>query len=133
MAASVSYTIPTKPVRIVLKVSKLWCLLYLKSQVRQKYSRRWLLSIVWNDLVYFTTRVSDTSVTSATRATRVKHIWYECDTSETWATQVRDDCYTSKISATSATRKTQVRNKGQIFILKMTRVKRYFRTPIFAM
>ena len=49
------------------------------------------------DLIYFTTQVPDTSDTSATWATRMRH---ECNTSETWGTQVRHECYTNNTSPT---------------------------------
>ena len=49
------------------------------------------------DLVQFTTRMPDTSDTSATRVTRNQH---ECDTNNTSATQVRNECYTNDTSAT---------------------------------
>ena len=51
-------------------------------------------------LVYFVTRVPDTSDTndrSATQTTRVQHEW---DTSDTSATQKRHECYTNDTSAT---------------------------------
>ena len=66
------------------------------------------------DLVYFTTRVpdtSDTGDTSETRATRVRHEQHECDT--------------------SATRMTQVRHDWKILILIIALVKTYFHTPVF--
>ena len=50
-----------------------------------------------NDLIYFTTRVPDTSDTSATRATGIRH---ECNTSDTSAARVRRECYTNDASAT---------------------------------
>ena len=46
-----------------------------------------------SDLVYFTTRVPDTSDTSATRTARVQHERHECDTSATRARRVRHECY----------------------------------------
>ena len=47
------------------------------------------------DLVYFTTRVPDTSNTIVALATRVRHEW---DTRDTSATLVRDGCYTNDTS-----------------------------------
>ena len=72
------------------------------------------LQDLFKDLVYFTTRVSDTSDTSATRTTRVRHEYdtndtsatrvrheqHECDTSATQTTRVRHECYTNDTSAT---------------------------------
>ena len=50
-----------------------------------------------NNLVYFTTLVSGTSDTSATRTTRAQH---ECNNSATRTTRVRHECYTNDTSAT---------------------------------
>ena len=55
-----------------------------------------LFLIQCDDLVYFTTRVPDTSDTSATRATRVRH---KCDSSATRTTRVRRECYSNDTSA----------------------------------
>ena len=74
-----------------------------------------------NDLVYFTTRVSDTSDTSATRMIRVQH---EYNTNNTSAIRV------SQKGGTSATQMTRV----QILILITTRMKTYYKkyTPTLA-
>ena len=67
---------------------------------------------VTNDLVYFATRLPDTSNTSAKRTTRVGHKRHECNT--------------------STTQMTQVRHEWNILILITTQVKTYFHTPILA-
>ena len=54
------------------------------------------------DLVQFTTRLSDTSNTSATQATRMQDEQHKCDTSVTRTTQVlhkRQECVTSEKSS----------------------------------
>ena len=77
------------------------------------------------DLVYFTTRVLDTSDTNATRTTRVLHEW---DSSDTNAKR-RHECYTNH---TSAIRTTRVRHEWKFLILITTRLKIYFHNPIVA-
>ena len=52
------------------------------------------------DLLYFTTRVLDTSDTSATRAIGVRHEWDKSDTSATRVRHMRHDCYTNDTSVT---------------------------------
>ena len=50
-----------------------------------------IIKMVHSDLVYFTTRMSDTSNASTTQATQAQH---ECDTSNmrtTWVSQERHD------------------------------------------
>ena len=68
----------------------------------------------YTDLVYFTTRVPDTSDASATRVKQARHEWHEYNTSETrmrrvrheWntiaiqTTRVRQECYTDNKSTT---------------------------------
>ena len=66
------------------------------------------------DLIYFTTRVPDTSDTT--------------DTSVTQTIGVRHEGEKSDISAT---RTTQVRHEWKILILITTQVERYFHTPIY--
>ena len=73
-----------------------------------------------DDLVYFTTRVPDTSDTSPTWTTRVRQ---ECNTSEMQATWVGHKCNTS------ATRMTRVQHKWYILILISTQVKKIFPHP----
>ena len=71
------------------------------------------------DIVYFTTRVPDTSETSATR---VQHEWHTCDTSEKRATRMRHGCHTNDT----------MQHKSKILILLTAIVKTYFHTPILA-
>ena len=52
------------------------------------------------DLVYFTTRVLDTSDTNATRTTRVLHEWDSSDTNATRVLHKPHECYTNDTSAT---------------------------------
>ena len=91
------------------------------------------------DLVYFTTRVPDTSDTIATRTTQVRHdcdmnntsatrvtratrVWHKCDTNDTsatWAPRVWHKC------DTSATRTTQVWHKCYKNDTSVTRVRNF--------
>ena len=56
-----------------------------------------LTPVFLNDLVYFTTRLPETSDTSATQ---VQHERHECDMSATWMTRVRHEWHTNDTSAT---------------------------------
>ena len=89
------------------------------------------------DLVYFTTRVPETSNTSTTQVTRVKH---ECNTNNTSVAQVRHEGHKCNTSATwvlieprecnrSGTWTALVEHGWKILILISTRVKTYFHTP----
>ena len=69
------------------------------------------------DLVYFSTRVPETSNTSATQARR------ECDTSAMRKTSVRQECYKNDTSTT----------RVEILILVTTRVKTYICIPILTL
>ena len=73
------------------------------------------------NLIYFPTRVTDTSDTSVTvtQATRMRIEWEECNASETQAIQVRHEYYTNEKSA-------------NLLILIMTRVETYYHTHILA-
>ena len=73
------------------------------------------------NLIYFPTRVTDTSDTSVTvtQTTRMRIEWEECNASETQATQVRHEYYTNEKSA-------------NLLILIMTRVETYYHTHILA-
>ena len=73
-----------------------------------------------NMLVHFTTRVPDTSVTSATRATRVQHEWDISNLSATRVLHKRHECNMS------ATRMTLVWHEWKILITR--RVKTFSHT-----
>ena len=67
------------------------------------------------DLVSFTTRVPDTSDTSATRATRIRHEFYTTDMTATRVRHEQHECDTSE----------------KILIFITARVKAYYHIPIF--
>ena len=79
-------------------------------------------TVTW-DLVYFTTRVSDTCDTCAKRVTQVQH---ERSTSGISMTRVRHECYTNDPSTT------RVWHEWKILILITRRMKTYFHIPILA-
>ena len=73
--------------------------------------------------------MSDTSDTSATLATLMRHEKPKCSTSKTRKTRVRHECYTNDTSATRVRHECDTSEK--LLILITARVKTYFHIHIF--